>query len=115
MELTNKHIAAVLTLVASHIPPEADDTAMVCVYREGAFSIKCRPTRDAVLAVAEKYRKGVPSSWYLFSRDATVQLYSDGRTKQARDWGLSGRREGKAALAKRYRDDPDLEEIMELF
>lgn len=57
--LSTKRIADALRSVAYLFPDEvADDQSRVVVLRVGSFSLRCLPTKAAVLAISERYRKG---------------------------------------------------------
>lgn len=80
-----KGIAAALRAAAGVLPEEDCPTAPRVCFRFGRFAVRCRPYREAVLRVAEKYERGANSS----SRTAPFtfgRAWADLRVEGPREW-----------------------------
>ena len=64
---------------------------------EGSLKLSCRPCMSALMEMSEKFRKG--------------KLFV---TKQKRDWGVVGAKLNKKLIEKRYKDDPDQQQFLDL-
>lgn len=61
---TNKQIAEALRTVAPTYPEYADTHAPRAEFRFGTLTLRCKPTREAVEAVAYKFdKKSNPTTW----------------------------------------------------
>ena len=100
MDLSFKEISQSLLTVAEHMPPVSFN-AIELVYQIEGFKIRCRPDRESVLRVAEKYRKGkkLSSSAMIRSRDdlppakMSVQKFiNDGELDNAENYAALGQK-----------------------
>ena len=94
--LSNKMIAAVLRERAVKYPDSTDLDPEV-VFLDGTFQIKCKPEKNAVLKVAEKFHKTKITG-----------------TRQKKDWGIHTGREPAQRIINRYKHDPDHNQFKQL-
>ena len=96
MEMKYPSLAETLTQLAQLLPEETDKPAEV-IYVEGSLKLSCRPCMSAVMEMSEKFRKGLTLG-----------------TKQKRNWGVIGTKLNKKIIEKRYEDDPDQQQFLDL-
>ena len=77
--------------------PVYSDADKTDVYSDGIITIRCIPQRDALQAIAAKYRKG-----------------GNFNTKIFKDYGVAGCRLNAKTIESRYSDDDDKQQFMEL-
>lgn len=91
-------IANDLEKIAQEYPEHTDSSKREPVYIKGALVLRCVPCRPAIQALAARFSNGYTH------RPAALE----------RDWGISMRRESRKGLERRYANDPDLPQFLEL-